>query len=246
MSGVSVDDRWSDRGSQASYAPRGRVSSRAWAVGADRGGGSPAPLLRPPPPPSPFPHLRKWRAPHPCGAHPSASEAPAESEGFPPSPGLAAFLTSSKPPSSLRKAPRRGAERKHAAGVRNEDHVWGRRPQSAAAGGGRRGPPRGRGSGGSSQCLRSALGTRRRGERRRSGGAGLVAGGRAGEGGLPRRGGRGRGRSRGFLGRSCDRGRKSRSCSAAAARVRRARKLRINKGRRRGRGAAERSLAAVE
>lgn len=53
-----------------------------------------------------------------------------ESEGFPPFPWV---LTSSKPPSSLRKAPRRGAERKHAASVRNEDHVWGRRHQSAAA-----------------------------------------------------------------------------------------------------------------
>lgn len=60
---------------------------------------------------------------HPPRGAPSASEAETESEGFPPSPGLARFLTSSKPPSSLRKAPRRGAERKHAASVQNEDHV---------------------------------------------------------------------------------------------------------------------------
>jgi hypothetical protein len=76
-------------------------------------------------------------------------------------------------------------------------------------------PARPEALGRSSQRLCSELGTQSRGERQWR--TGRVAGGRERVWGLLRRGGRGRGRSPGFLGRSCDRGRKSRSCSAAAA-----------------------------
>lgn len=60
---------------------------------------------------------------HAVGALPSASEVQTQSKGCYPPPGLADFLTFSKPPSSLRKARERKAKRKHAASVRNEDYL---------------------------------------------------------------------------------------------------------------------------
>lgn len=150
--GVSLKCLWSHFmtpnpiGSQAVVAFTGCESVLPWLVKAGKGASESKPGARSPS--SPLSSLDchpsfALSAPkegegtqallHPRGALPSASEARPRARVFPLPPGLAGFLTSSKPPSSLRKAPRRGAERKHAASVRNEDHVWGRRHQSAAA-----------------------------------------------------------------------------------------------------------------
>lgn len=175
---------------------------------------------------------------------------------FPLPPELTGFLTSSKPPSSLRKAPGRGAERKHAASVRNEDHVWGRRHQSAAARVGGwvvKAPARPEARGGSNQRL-SARRWGREAAARSSEASGLASW---------RATGRGCGSCRAVGGG--DAAPASRAAAATeGARADRAPRLWQRRRRRlgpaalaaenqqreaageRGRGAAERSLAAVE
>lgn len=144
--------------------------------------------------------------------------------------------------------------------MRNEDHVWGRRHQSAAAGDGRgvaKAPARPKARGGSSQRLCSALGTRSRSKKRLSGWAGLVAGGRAGLGageevrGLPRRGGWGAGTQPGLPGPQLPpRAQEQIVLGGGGGGSGPPRSQAENQQREaageRGRGTAERSLAAVE